>query len=156
VTEYRPSRTRQGPERPKAAAAPAQSPDLIRQSDANRTDFLTGSALGAKIADIRQRGQVWGQQDADGPGIDPPVKVGRAHLKNRTDIEAGPAAEAVQGLGQLRVRGQAAPPVVQDHQVKDLLPLGLDLESLDKVNQGREALTGGAGGQQPQHDLQVG
>ena len=54
-----------------------ENPDFFHQPDANRTDLLAGPALGAEIGDISHRGQVGGQQDADGPGLDPAIEVRR-------------------------------------------------------------------------------
>ena len=130
--------------------------NFLRKLDGRGADIPTGAALGAEVGDITQRRQIPGQEDADGSGIDPAVQVGAPGLEDRADVEAGPAAQAIEGFPKLRLSRQATPAVVQDEQIKVLrTAVGSGLQTVQEMHQRGEALARGAGRQEAQAGFQV-
>ena len=128
---------------------------------------LHGASVAAGAAQGRGVGQVFGlgqahefrgYDGADGAGIDPSVGVAAHALVDGADVEAGAAADAVEGFAEGGVGQQAAAPVVHDDQVElfRAVLVGGAAGAGDHADIGGDALAGGGTGEQTEEHGQVG
>ena len=131
-----------------------------RDVDLDRASIATSSAQGGSEGQLlglllsHQRGS---DDGPDGAGVYPTIGMPTNLLVDRTDVEASPAAQAVQGLPQHLIGQQARPAVVHQHQMELLRTVGvfIRLGAGNHTDVAGQALSGSGARQQPQQHRQV-
>src|SRR3712207_3974913 len=93
----------------------------FRDVDLDWTGVVAGAAQRAGVRErgvVLDAGELWREDRADGPRVDRPVRVAAGPLVHRADVEAGAAADAVEGVPAGSVREHRGAAVVEQDQVE--------------------------------------
>ncbi len=127
----------------------AEVDELMGDVDFHRADFAARPAERrgeGERAGLLQAHQVRREDGADGAGIDPAVGPAADAAIDRAGVQAGPAADAAEGVPGRRVGQHVAPAVVEEDDVELLSRR----RAVDEVGVGGQFLAGAAAGQEVQ------